>query len=99
MSVLIRLAYDDNLLMSGRKHLEKRSPWLPLVLVLLFLLYLGFRVFFWVVELALLVKVTLNPPLVLRRVSPCGSVDQSQDSVQARRVLPATVLPSKLSQF
>lgn len=98
MSVLIRLAYDDNLLMSGRKHLEKRSPWLPLVLVLLFLLYLGFRVFLGF-ELALLVKVTLNPPLVLRRVSPCGSVDQSQDSVQARRVLPATVLPSKLSQF
>lgn len=42
--------------MDGRKHLRKRSP--LLLLVLLFLLYLGFSV--WGFELALLVKMTLN---------------------------------------
>lgn len=52
----LKLAYGDNLLMDGRKHLEKRSP--LLLLVLLFLLYLGFR--FLGFELALLVKMTLN---------------------------------------
>lgn len=72
--------------MDGGKLLWKRSP--LLLLVSLFLLYLGFS--FWGFELALLVKMILNfrfsrpPPTLFSHVlSPCGSMDQTQDFVQA----------------
>lgn len=72
--------------MDGRKHLRKRSP--LLLLVLMFLLYLGFS--FWGFELALLVKMTLNfqlscppPPLLSHMLSLCVSIDQTHDFMQA----------------
>lgn len=84
--------------MDGRKRLEKRSP--LLLLVLLFLLYLGFR--FLGFGLALLVKMPLNlglscPYLVLvcitmRFYGPTPGLCAGFTSL-------ATVLPSKLYPF